>query len=138
MQPQRIDDVTQDQRYIQVGSNVRSELAIPLVYRGDLLGVLNVESDKVGAYSENDEELLGTLAGTLAAIISNARLLDQIRHQVDRERLLYEVTSKIRRSTDMQTIMATTTSELSKVLGAKRAEIKIDVGDRSKNDATRT
>ncbi len=135
-QPQRIEDVTQDPRYIQVGSNVRSELAIPLVYRGELLGILNVESDQVGAYSENDEELLGTLGGTLAAIISNARLIDQIRRQVDRERLLYEVTSKIRRSTDMQTIMATTTSELSKVLGARRAQIQIDVDNQTKDDKT--
>jgi GAF domain-containing protein len=132
-QPQRINDVTQDSRYIKVGSNIRSELAIPLTYRGELLGVLNVESDQISAYNENDEELLGTLGGSLAAIISNARLLEQVRRQVDRERMLYEVTSKIRRSTDMQTIMATTTSELSKVLGASRAQIKIDVSDESKN-----
>ncbi len=128
-QPQRINDVTQDSRYIEVGSNVRSELAIPLSYRGELLGVLNVESDQTGAYSENDEELLGTLGGSLAAIMANARLLEQIRRQADNERLLYEVTSKIRRSTDMQTIMATTTSELSKALGARRARIKFDVDD---------
>ena len=120
LQPQRINDVSQDVRYIQVGSNVRSELAVPLSYRGDLLGVLNVESDQIGAYNENDEEMLGTLGGSLAAIISNARLIEQVRRQVDHERMLYEVTSKIRRSTDMQTIMATTTSELSKVLGARR------------------
>ncbi len=124
----RVDDVTKDSRYMQVGGNVRSELAIPMVYRGELLGVLNVESDQPGAHSENDEELLGTLGGSLAAIIANARLLEQIRQQVDRERLLYEVTSKIRRSTDMQTIMATTTSELSKALGARRAQIKIKPG----------
>jgi len=43
--------------------------------------------------------------------------------------MLYEVTSKIRRSTDMQTIMATTTSELSKVLGARRAQIKLEIKD---------
>jgi GAF domain-containing protein len=124
-QPQRINDVTQDPRYVQVGSNIRSELAIPLSYRGDLLGVLNVESDRVSAYNENDEELLGTLGGSLAAIISNARLIEQVRRQVDHERLLYEVTSKIRRSTDMQTIMATTAGELSKALGARRAQIKM-------------
>ncbi len=125
--PQRINDVTLDSRYIQVGSNIRSELAIPLSYRGDLLGVLNVESDQVSAYNENDEELLGTLGGSLAAIISNARLIEQVRRQVDHERMLYEVTSKIRRSTDMQTIMATTTSELSKVLGARRAQITLEI-----------
>ena len=137
-QPQRLNDVTQDPRYIQVGSNIRSELAIPLSYRGDLLGVLNVESDQVGAYNENDEELLGTLGGSLAAIISNARLIEQVRRQVDHERMLYEVTSKIRRSTDMQTIMATTTSELSKVLGARRAQITLEIEDESKTQTRST
>ena len=132
LQPQRVNDVSQDMRYIQVGSNVRSELAVPLSYRGDLLGVLNVESDQTGAYDENDEEMLGTLGGSLAAIISNARLIEQVRRQVDHERMLYEVTSKIRRSTDMQTIMATTTSELSKVLGARRAQIKLVIEDEPK------
>jgi GAF domain-containing protein len=128
-QPLRVDDVTKDSRYVQIGGNVRSELAIPMVYRSELLGVLNVESDQPGAHSENDEELLGTLGGSLAAIIANARLLEQIRQQVDRERMLYEVTSKIRRSTDMQTIMATTASELSKALGARRAQIEIKPSD---------
>jgi GAF domain-containing protein len=135
LQPQRVNDVSQDMRYIQVGSNVRSELAVPLSYRGDLLGVLNVESDQTGAYDENDEEMLGTLGGSLAAIISNARLIEQVRRQVDHERMLYEVTSKIRRSTDMQTIMATTTSELSKVLGARRAQIKLVIEDEPKAES---
>ncbi len=124
-QPQRINDVSQDARYIQAGSNVHSELAVPLLYRGELLGVLNVESDQVGAYNENDEEMLGTLGGCLSAIIANARLIEQVRRQVDRERLLYDVTSKIRRSTDMQTIMTSTATELSKALGARRTQIKI-------------
>jgi GAF domain-containing protein len=125
--PLRVNDVQADPRYKEVSSNTRSEIAIPLSYRGELLGVLNAESDQPGAYSENDEELLGTLGGSLAAIIANARLLEQIRRQVERERLLYEVTSKIRRSTDMQTILATTASELSKALGAHRAKILLDI-----------
>ncbi len=121
----RVNDVTQDPRYLQVSSDVRSELAIPLLYRGELLGVLNVESEQLGAYDESDEEMLGTLAGSLAAIIANARLLDQVRRQVERERLIYELTNRIRRATSMQGVMATTVSELSKVLGARRARIKV-------------
>ncbi len=64
----------------------------------------------------------------LAAIIANARLLEQIREQAERERALYEVTSKIRRTTDMQTIIATTASELTRIVGARRAQIKIVPG----------
>lgn len=123
--PLRVEDVTRDPRYIQVSENTRSELAIPLIYRNELLGIVNVESEQVAAYNDNDEEMLGTLAGSLAAVIANARLLAQIRRQAERERMLYEVTSKIRRSPDMRAILATTASELTRAVGARYTQIKI-------------
>jgi len=125
--PLRVNDISKDTRYIQVSSNTLSELAIPLIFRNDVLGVLNVESEQIGAYNENDEEMLGTLAGSLAAIIANARLVDQIRRQAERERLLNDISSKIRRSTDMQTILSTTIQELHRVTGARRTQIDIGV-----------
>lgn len=123
--PLRVNNTSQDPRYIEGSPNTRSELAIPLAYRGELLGVLNVESEKIAAYAENDEELLGTLGGSLAAIIANARLLEQIRSQAERERVIFEITDKIRRTTDMQTILATTASELTRVIGASGVRIKL-------------
>ena len=122
-----MDDITQDKRYIEVSSNTRSELALPLIFQNDVLGVLNVESEQVAAYSENDEEMLGTLAGSLAAIIANARLVGHIRKQAERERLLYEITSKIRRSTDIQTILSTTINEISRVTGAEKTQISVGI-----------
>ena len=100
-------------------------MAIPMVYRSEVLGVLNVESEQLNAYTETDEELLGTLGGSLAAIIANARLLEQIRAQAERERVLFEITDKIRRTTDLQTILTTTVSELTKATGASRVRIKV-------------
>jgi len=93
-----------------------------------------VESEQVGAYTENDEELLGTLGGSLAAIIANARLLEQIRSQAERERIIFEISDKIRRTTDMQAILATTASELTRAVGATSARIKLAVvADDKKN-----
>jgi GAF domain-containing protein len=126
----RINNVLQDTRYIEASPNTRSEMAIPLLYRSELLGVLNVESELLSAYAENDEELLGTLGGSLAAIIANARLLEQIRGQAERERLLFEITDRIRRTTDMDTILATTASELTRAVGANRARIRVGVTPR--------
>lgn len=123
----RVNNVQEDTRYIEASSNSRSEMAIPLIYRSELLGVLNVESEQPGAYTESDEELLGTLGGSLAAIIANARLLEQIRAQAERERVLFEITDKIRRTTDVETILTTTVSELTRATGANRAKIKIGV-----------
>ena len=121
----RVNNVLLDTRYIQGSPNTRSEMAIPLLYRSELLGVLNVESEQFSAYAENDEELLGTLGGSLAAIIANARLLEQIRTQAERERVLFEISDKIRRTTDMETILTTTVSELTRAVGASSARIRL-------------
>lgn len=121
----RSNNVRDDTRYIEGSVNTRSELAIPMIYRSELLGVLNVESEQLNAYTESDEELLGTLGGSLAAIIANARLLEQIRAQAERERVLFEITDKIRRTTDLQTILTTTVSELTRVTGASRVHVKL-------------
>jgi len=121
----RINDVQEDTRYVEGSVNTKSELAIPMIYRSELLGVLNVESEQTNAYTESDEELLGTLGGSLAAIIANARLLEQIRAQAERERILFEITDKIRRTTDLQTILTTTVSELTRATGANRVHVKL-------------
>lgn len=124
--PLRIRDVNEDPRYIQISPNTRSELAVPLIYRNELLGVLNVESEQVDAYTENDEEMLGTLGGSLAAIIANARLLEQIRTQTDRERVVFDISSKIRRSPDIQSILMTTASEITRITGARYTKIQLN------------
>jgi sigma-B regulation protein RsbU (phosphoserine phosphatase) len=134
----RVNNVLADTRYIEGSSNTRSEMAIPLLYRSELLGVLNVESEQLSAYAENDEELLGTLGGSLAAIIANARLLEQIRAQAERERVLFEISDKIRRTTDMETILTTTVSELTRAVGANSAKIRvgtIPIGPSKKSSA---
>ena len=126
-QPQRSGDVTKDSRYIALNPKVRSELAVPLIYRNEVLGILNVESPRLNAYSENEEEMLGTLAGSLAAIIAHSRLLEQFRQQIERERLLYEITNKIRRTTNPDKILAITADELSKTLNTRSTHISISL-----------
>ena len=130
----RVNSVQEDPRYIAGSPNTRSEMAVPLIYRSELLGVLNVESEQLSAYTETDEELLGTLGGSLAAIIANARLLEQIRAQAERERVLFEITDKIRRTTDIQTILTTTVSELTRAVGANRAHIRVGIDSSSEKN----
>lgn len=131
-QAQRINDVTKDSRYISVNPKIRSELAIPLIYRNEVLGILNVESPRIEAYSENDEEMLGTLAGSLAAIIAHSRLLEQFRTQVERERMLYEIINKIRRTSSAEKILSITSDEISKTLAARRVFIQVDLPETDK------
>ena len=75
------------------------------------------------------------LGVSLAAIIANAGLLELIREQVERERIVYEVTSKIRRSTDIQSILATTASELTRITGSRQTKIKISTEDNGNKES---
>lgn len=75
-----VGDVTHDPRYVGGVQGARSELAIPLVWEGTILGVLNVESKEPYAYTEADVSLLTTVAEQAASYLANARLHQHTRH----------------------------------------------------------
>jgi GAF domain-containing protein/HAMP domain-containing protein len=111
-------------------AGIKTALALPLQWTGRTIGGLllsRMSSER--AFSTEEVQLANLLALQVAANIESARLFDQTRRQAEREHLLFEITSRIRRSVDMQGILTTTASELSRALGAKRASIKIGLAD---------
>ena len=68
-----VGDVTADPRYINVVPRCRSEICVPLIARGDLLGVLTVQSPKTDAFSLQDERLLSAFAGLVSLALMHAR-----------------------------------------------------------------
>jgi signal transduction histidine kinase len=77
--PARVGDVSKDPRYISVRKNVRSELAVPLEVNGEVRGVLNVDADRLNAFSGEDQQLLEELALQAAKVIHNTWLYEQLR-----------------------------------------------------------
>jgi signal transduction histidine kinase/DNA-binding response OmpR family regulator len=75
-------DVREDSRYVEARAVTRSELAVPLKVKGHVIGVLNVESVKVDAFSSADVRLFSTLAAQAAVAIENARLYEQARQEI--------------------------------------------------------
>jgi diguanylate cyclase (GGDEF)-like protein len=73
-QTQLVRDVRADSDFLRGSYEVRSEIAVPLIKEGNVLGVLNVESNNHTPPGENDASLLNTLAGTVAIAIDNARM----------------------------------------------------------------
>ncbi len=74
----RVDDVRQDPRYIAVRGEMLSELCVPMKVGDRVVGVLNVESVRLAAYSEADQRLLETVAAQLAVAIHNAQLYEDL------------------------------------------------------------
>jgi len=77
-QPALVPDVRQDPRYYEGTLDTRSELCVPLVVGPWVIGVLNVESPQVNAFSEDDQRLLTTLASNLAILVERARLFEEV------------------------------------------------------------
>ena len=74
-----VPDVSQDPRYINLVPDVRSELAIPMLLKDRCIGVVDLESPELDAFSKRDVEILTLLASQAAVAIENARLYDEVR-----------------------------------------------------------
>ena len=79
--PLVVDDVRGDPRYLNALDAVRSELAVPMVARGKLVGVIDVQSIRPAAYNEHDRALLRLIASRVAVSIDNARLYRRVDRQ---------------------------------------------------------
>ena len=76
----RLDDIREDTRPLIInGWSARSELAVPLISEGRIIGVLNAKSTRVAAFDAEDTTLLTIIAGQLAQVIEVAQLHDEVR-----------------------------------------------------------
>jgi len=78
-EPVLVNDVSKDPRYISVVGDVRSELVIPLTSKDRGLGVFDLESPELNAFTPRHVEILGILASQAAVAIENARLYETVR-----------------------------------------------------------
>jgi len=77
-------DVRKDPRYVEANPEVRSELSVPLVYKGEVIGVLDLEHTRVNYYNEDHQRTLSTLAAQVAISIANASLYQRIHEEEQR------------------------------------------------------
>src|SRR5579884_354559 len=86
-----VDDVRNDPRYIESVKTARSELAVPLISKNKVVGVLDIESPEVGYFNEEQVRLLSLLASQLAIAIENAKLYDSERRNRQTLAMLYDI-----------------------------------------------
>ena len=109
-----------------LGKPARSWLGVPMIVGGDVIGALVVQDvEREKRFAEDDQRLLSTLAAQVGAAIRNVQILEKARQQARRERALHEMTSKIRSTVEMRTIMTTATTELGKALNLRRVQIRL-------------
>jgi serine phosphatase RsbU (regulator of sigma subunit) len=120
------NDVTSESRYRPSAlppANTRAELAVPLVFGREVLGVLDVQSDRAHAFSADDRFLLEALADSIAIAIRNANLYrsEQWRRQVSDS--LREVAGLLADGVDLQQVLDAILVELERILPCDAAAI---------------
>jgi sigma-B regulation protein RsbU (phosphoserine phosphatase) len=76
-----VPDVSKDPRYIESNPETRSELAVPLIYKDKVIGVIDMEHTRRGFFTEDHRRTMMTLAAQVAIAIENARLYEEIARQ---------------------------------------------------------
>jgi sigma-B regulation protein RsbU (phosphoserine phosphatase) len=79
-----VGDVRRDPRYIVVHPETRSEMAVPLIYKGKVLGVLDLEHTRPNFFTEDNVHAVSTLAAQLAIAIENASLYQRLAQEEQR------------------------------------------------------
>jgi sigma-B regulation protein RsbU (phosphoserine phosphatase) len=80
----RVNDTAVDPRYIASHPEIRSEIAVPLVVQDRTVGVMDLESERIGFFTEEHSRLLALLAPQIASSVENARLYEELAHREQR------------------------------------------------------
>ena len=76
-----VPDVSKDPRYVEANPETKSEMAVPLIYKNKVVGVLDLEHTRRGFFTEEHKRTMTTLAAQIAIAIENARLYEEIERQ---------------------------------------------------------
>jgi signal transduction histidine kinase len=117
--PARVGCVQHDPRYVMLRSHVQSELAVPLSVHGEVRGVLNVDSDRLDAFSNEDQELLEALAEQAAKVIQDTWLYAQLALKARLFEALVKVSQAINSTLSLDEALQVITRQAARLMGAR-------------------
>jgi sigma-B regulation protein RsbU (phosphoserine phosphatase) len=119
-------DVTQDKHYkpFDLGpSDTRSELALPLIYSGEVAGVLDLQSDQLNFFKEEDRDIYETLADNVATALRNASLYRTQKWRTEIAESLRDVAGMLNKEKGLNDLLQVILAELTKLLPSDIAAI---------------
>lgn len=107
--------------------DTRSELAVPLIARGQLVGVLDVQSDQINYFTEQTLTVLETLGNQISVAISNATLYQVAERTSRHEQALSSIAQRLQGATDVDEVLQVAVRELGKALRVPHTAIQLDM-----------
>lgn len=114
---------------VRVEKGIRARMLVPVRLRGESLGNLEISMPEDYAWSEDDIDIVETVAERLALSMENARLFQTSASRAERERVVTEISSKISGSVRIESILHTAAQELSQALSGAEVLIRLQTGN---------
>ncbi len=106
--------------------DTRSEMAVPMVVADKVIGVLDVQSETIGRFTDVDVSIKTTLASQIAVALQNARSFAQSQHQAERETAVNTITQRIQSTTSIEAALQIAARELGHALGMKSTLVTLE------------
>lgn len=117
--PLHVDDVTQDPRYYPVKATIQSEMAVPMEEQGAVIGVINVDSDQRGIWTEEHLKLMVLMASEASRVVSRLWLIQQLKQKASQLETMVDVSCRLVEKIDAQEILDNITQQLHEIMGCK-------------------
>ena len=104
-QPVLLNDVRDSEYYVEVNPEVRSELAVPLIAKNRLIGVMDIESEQLNYFRPEHLRLLTLTASRIAQAIENARLYARVSRQAQTLTVLNEIATELTSILDLDPLL---------------------------------
>lgn len=127
--PYRSGDITHDPYYVAAEPEMQSQLAVPMILNERVLGVINTESTSPYAFSEQDEQLLVTLAGQLSIAIEKSRLLAAERARRQEAEMLRQAAAVLNATLDLDRVLNQLLEQLGQVVAYDSAAVLMQQGE---------
>jgi GAF domain-containing protein/HAMP domain-containing protein len=99
---------------------------IPIEVRGTVIGKIEAKKPEGNtAWTKEESEILNTLTEQLGIALDSARLFEETKTRAERDRLIGQITNRVRETLDIETILQTATIEIQKALGLDEVEVRM-------------
>jgi putative methionine-R-sulfoxide reductase with GAF domain len=111
----------------------QSEVAVPIAFGDEVLGVLDVQHNVVNGLSQEDADLLQAIADQVSIAVRNAQAYTQTQQQAYREKRINRINEKIQSAATIEDVLQITARELGQALSARRASVQVSVAQHTGN-----
>ncbi len=123
-----VNDVTQTPNFLPNPRlpDTRAEMAVPMLVGGDVVGVLDVQSARIGRFKKLDVEVMTTLASQISIALQNVRYFENAQKQAEHEAKLNLISQKIQQADTVEKAMQIAARELGNALGKRKTMVALE------------